>query len=533
LCTADESEYAGQWLPPNFRGNVSKLHGKVIDRKMDKWYFSNEDSTDPDKACYVRCTVSDEDHRSNNERLVYGHNLFLFMELVSTVRVDQSDYQTLSNQMKLSRAEREKEIEKHLEAKRRREEEEKKLMMGKKGHIDGDIKFSQEKIKRPPKRGEMMNRKKNQSPVGRKEEEEEEEGAKKGAKDEDKKPPVTDEKSPKDDGGGVEQEEDDDGWADEDYITVEMSAGWVMIPIAQTIASLGNKKSTKVVLDMSGGTPFSVVGIQRSDVPPRKGILEALKRIVGLKIPSKLEFLITIPPFQNSDLLQPIPPNVILPMTGISLIGVYRHYHVQSYRQQQIQAQYDHILPQTGTLPTGDPIFSSFPKILNDPAACRVLLLLWCKEIPQSTSLLQMKLSITSSADLLSSTAGLTLQYQIPENILEIFRKIILKLWRAMSCPNTSCPRTVLVESVKSIYRRELTLRSLVGLPTHSEVLASTAHLRESKTTTSKTGGDKKPGEGSLAAVLSTMSVDDLSREHVAHTPFNVRELLWGQEDGL
>jgi hypothetical protein len=130
-----------------------KLHGTVKETKLDKWYFSNEDSTDPDKSCYVRCTVSDEDHRSNNERLVYGKNLYLFMELVSTVRIDQSDYQTLSNQMKLSRAERDKEIQKHLEAKKKREEEEKKLMMRKKGHIDGDIKFNQEKIKRPPKRG--------------------------------------------------------------------------------------------------------------------------------------------------------------------------------------------------------------------------------------------------------------------------------------------------------------------------------------------------------------------------------------------
>jgi hypothetical protein len=139
-------------------------------------------------------------------------------------------------------------------------------------------------------------------------------------------------------------------------------------------------------------------------------------------------------------------------------------------------------------------------------------------------------LSLTSSADLLSSTAALTIQYQIPENILETFRRIILKLWRAMSCPNTSCPRTVLTESVKSIYRRELTLRSLVGLPTNSEVLSSTAHLKESKMTAT---GAKKAGEAFAggAAVLSSVNVDDLSREHVAHTPFNVRELLWGQDD--
>lgn len=489
-----------------------KLHGKVQEQKMDKWYFSNDDATDPDKSCYVRCTVSDEDHRSNNERLMYGNNLYLFVELVSTVRVDQSDYQTLSNQMKLSRAERDKEIQKHIEAKRKREEEEQKLMMGKKGHIDGDIKFSQEKVKRAPKRSDLKKGK----------------SEKLSATQETEEMPAEDKKSPaeepekKEEPKVEESEEEDDGWADEDYITVEMSAGWVMIPIASTLASLGTKTSTKVVLDMSGGTPFSVVGIQKSDVPPRKGLFEAIKRIVGIKIQSKLEFLITIPPFRNCDLLLPIPPNVILPMTGISLIGVYRHYHAQSYRQQQIQAQFDHILPQTGTLPTGDPIFSSFPKILNDPAACRVLLLLWSKEIPQN--ILNLNLSSKSSADLLS----VTIQYHIPENILEAFRRIILKLWRAMSCPNTTCPRTVLSESVKSIYRRELTIRALVGLPANSQVLTSTAHLKASSSTSANGKSGDVVGGG---AVLPSLHVDELSREHVAHTPFNVRELLWGQDD--
>lgn len=490
-----------------------KLHGTVKEKKLDKWYFSNEDSTDPDKSCYVRCTVSDEDHRSNNERLVYGKNLYLFMELVSTVRIDQSDYQTLSSQMKLSRAERDKDIQKHLEAKRKREEEEKKLLMRKKGHIDGDIKFSHEKIKRPPKRGDVRRGQREQEELQQDEQEEED------------NKPVAEEDEKQRQQEQAEVKEDEDGWADEDYITVEMSAGWVMIPIADTVASLGSNRSQKIVLDMSGGTPFSVVGIQKSDVPPRKGILEAIKRIVGIQIKSKLEFLISIPPFRNSDLLQPIPENVILPMAGISLIGVYRHYHVQSYRQQQIQAQIDHILPQTGTLPTGDPIFSSFPKILNDPAACRVLLLLWSKEIPQN--ILSLNLSPNASTDLISSTAALTIRYQIPENLLESFRRIILKLWRAMSCPNTTCPRTVLTESVKSIYRRELTIRSLVGLPADSGVLTSTAHLKSAN-------GSKKTGEAALvggAAMLPSLHVDELSREHVAHTPFNVRELLWGQDD--
>jgi hypothetical protein len=511
-----------------------KLHGTVQERKLDKWYFSNEDSTDPDKSCYVRCTVSDEDHRSNNERLVYGKNLYLFMELVSTVRIDQSDYQTLSNQMKLSRAERDKEIQKHLEAKKKREEEEKKLMMGKKGHIDGDIKFSQEKIKRAQKRGDV---KKGKQEKIQEEEEDDDEHDKRDSRG-DKKLSVKEAEKLKQAeqaaAAAAAAEEEETGWADEDYITVEMSAGWVMLPIADTLASLGPNRSHKIVLDMSGGTPFSVVGIQRSDVPPRKGILEAIKRIVGIQIKSKLEFLISIPPFRNSDLLQPIPDNVILPMAGISLIGVYRHYHVQSYRQQQIQAQFDHILPQTGTLPTGDPIFSSFPKILNDPAACRVLLLLWSKEIPQN--ILSLNLSSKASADLISSTAALTIQYKIPENILEAFRRIILKLWRAMSCPGTTCPRTVLTESVKSIYRRELTIRSLVGMPANSGVLTSTAHLKAANAVgkgVNTKGGAGAKGEALAGggAMLPSLHVDDLSREHVAHTPFNVRELLWGQDD--
>lgn len=43
--------------PPQFIGNVTKLHATLHASQPDRWLFSNGDESDPDKSCFVRCAM--------------------------------------------------------------------------------------------------------------------------------------------------------------------------------------------------------------------------------------------------------------------------------------------------------------------------------------------------------------------------------------------------------------------------------------------------------------------------------------------
>jgi hypothetical protein len=83
--------------PPEFLGNVTKLHATVHPSRPDTWQFSNEEEMDPDKSCFVRCSSTDmyrgdsatemHDNRNNNQRGTPLEELYLFVELTTTVRV--------------------------------------------------------------------------------------------------------------------------------------------------------------------------------------------------------------------------------------------------------------------------------------------------------------------------------------------------------------------------------------------------------------------------------------------------------------
>jgi hypothetical protein len=496
----------------------------------------------------VHCTVDDAAHRGKDPAKALGKNLYLFMELVSTIRVDKEDYHTLSAQMKASKSEMTEAFKKEKEERKRLERErEKAVMKKKKSHVDGDIRFAADKskLRRPKKRGEGDA----SADAPKEEESDEEDPAEKAAEEEAKK------KKAEEDAAVLEEEED--VWADEDFMTVEMSAGWVMIPIADTVAKAGGRGTTKITLDMCGGTPFSVVGIQKGDVPQRAGLIEMVKRIVGIKIHSKLELLISTVPKTDRTLLLPLPRNIILPEMSVSIVGVYRHFLANTLREHDLHSQIDRILPQSGSLPTGDPLFSSFPRILNDPAACRVLLLLWRMEAPKNISVIlnapppvmyastaaaggpgsAVPARVASTAAPAIGTAFATpSRYTIPARTLEVFRSVVLRLWRAMASPDTRPPRTTTAEPVKSIYRRELQLRALLGIKKTPTVLATTAHinaLKENEKNNKMRASQDLRASRASGVNAAALAEEDMSVMHVASTPFNVRELLWGSETYL
>ena len=78
--------------PPQFIGNVTKLHATVHPSRPDTWQFSNKEEMDPDKSCYVRCTASEyqKGDNSSNSKAASLDELYLFVELITTLRVPQS-----------------------------------------------------------------------------------------------------------------------------------------------------------------------------------------------------------------------------------------------------------------------------------------------------------------------------------------------------------------------------------------------------------------------------------------------------------
>lgn len=516
-----------------------KLHGDVKEKSLDIWQFSNDGEVDPDRTAFIHCSVSEEDHRGSDPTKIAGKNLYLFMELVSTVRVDEEDYQSIAAQMKASKSQFSEARRKEKEEMKRMEKERMDALNKKKKHIDGHIRFSADKskLRRPKKRGELL---------GNKEKE--------GSDDEeDNTAAVAEEEAQKKAAEEATIKEENEEWSpDEDFMTVEMSAGWVMIPIADTLASIDPRKgTTKITLDMCGGTPFSVVGIQDGDVPRRAGFIAMVKRFFGIKVHSKLEFLISTKVNVDRAFLLPLPRNIIIPDRCVSLVGVYRHFLAYTLREYELHSQIDRILPQSGKLPTGDPLLSSFPRILNDPAAARVLMLLWRMQAPQSVSLIhnyelpvqyasvavanpgnstdavlkktQALKSTPAPANMGTAAVSLT-NYTIPARTLEIFREVVLKLWRAMASPDTRPPRVVTAEAVKSIYRRELKLRKLVGIEATPAVLVNSAHIDAIK----ENEMNNKLRESNKAAPLADPDANGTMR--MSSTPFNVRELLWGSE---
>lgn len=62
LCrTSNPATAENPGSPPQFLGNVVKLHASIQEGKLDRWIFNSTDNLDPDTSCFVRCHSSDVD----------------------------------------------------------------------------------------------------------------------------------------------------------------------------------------------------------------------------------------------------------------------------------------------------------------------------------------------------------------------------------------------------------------------------------------------------------------------------------------
>ena len=91
LCESERVSSADEIAPPPvFLGNVTKLHATVDAKYVDTWKFTNAVEMDPDASCYVKCRVEVKQNASTEELVAALDQVYLFVELVTTVKVPSS-----------------------------------------------------------------------------------------------------------------------------------------------------------------------------------------------------------------------------------------------------------------------------------------------------------------------------------------------------------------------------------------------------------------------------------------------------------
>jgi hypothetical protein len=139
-----------------------------------------------------------------------------------------------------------------------------------------------------------------------------------------------------------------------------------------------------------------------------------------------------------------LPPNVVLPTSSLSIVGMYRVMLVKSYQASMDCGNREGHLPQTGNLHFSSALLSGFPRLLADQAAYRVLMSMWSKEAPLELMGKQGK-EITVG---LASTNRAT----------ELFKEVVLRVWRASNSPDAMPNKLRAVESIEDLYKRYLSL---------------------------------------------------------------------------
>jgi hypothetical protein len=341
---------------------------------------------------------------------------------------------------------------------------------------------------------------------------------------------------------------------------VEMCAAWAMIPISELIGTAGSKP-----FGMSGGTPFMNVNIRGVDIVNRSGAWQALKRNMGYQVKPKLSVLVTPPtafnvanppagatgpagrptsmsfrspgrpplmsfspvppnaidkPAKDDDtkLISLLPPQLVLPTNGITLVGIYRELLKENMRLKLDPC--DRVLPQTNVTMQQDVILGSFPKILADPATASVLMKLWATVVPDT--LTTKKLASITVADV--ST----------KRVKDAFHDVVLKLYRTLHCVDAQPDKLNPFETAETLYKREELIRRLCGLvPTAAGAVAG-AGPGAAGGSAAAPGATAAPtmGQPGTAAANATKT-DDFDITQVLYEPFNCRELHWSRNRSM
>jgi len=509
ICQTNKPPVEGEpGNPPLFLGNVTKLHASSHINYPDKWIFSNLEEIDPDKSCFVRCSASetyrnmtdignDKDKSKENNNVPPNEQLYLFIELITTIKLSREYKITKNGLRRLPKKKKEVEEEDSNGKDTKNNGNSGKNVNNTNSNNNNqnkkprDLNDATKSIMnsfltglrlRGNKEVEEYDRKRDASDSS---DDEDRKGrrnrrsrnkskrrssSRRGRKSRSRGRSRSDDESSDDDSDKDNDEYLEEDGPEEKY--VDMCCGWTMIPIAATLR--GNARKFKV--GMCGGTPFGLVAIKDEEVKQRPGVWQSLKRAFGFKVKSVLEILITasgpspkwisenvakkaatgVPSAQNnrstSDnaqilLTSILPPNIVIPTSSVTIVGIFRKLLRDSFK---LLDQSNRILPQTGVLHHADPLLSTFPRVLADAAGSRVLLLLWKQEFPaelNGKTYKDMSLLDTSNV-----------------RALQVFRNVILHLYNAFSCPALLPDKLKPFETEVELQLREKRIKEFIGM---------------------------------------------------------------------
>lgn len=270
-----------------------------------------------------------------------------------------------------------------------------------------------------------------------------------------------------------------------------------------------------------------------------------------------------------------LPRFIAVPMSGVPMMGIYRRLLLRAtslpfnaatapdaaapaaagggmmkmfgetltLEQQAAQLFHDHAdgenrrpnaaltMPHHATV--GDPIFSSFPRIIADPAASKVMFYLWSREMPAAVKGATKK--DCAMADALNVMSE------------ELFRGIVLRVWYAFSSPSAQRCRLRPMETIEDIRERENYMRLVVGvvaattpgigtgadgstnLNASSRGLGATGNFSQSRNLGSTTSSAVSAAGAAANAAGAGGQAVLLTDKDILHTPFHTKELMWNR----
>ena len=151
------------------------------------------------------------------------------------------------------------------------------------------------------------------------------------------------------------------------------------------------------------------------------GFFETVKRTLHIWVTPEIEFILRPIVSPESLLLTSVLPScIMLPTSAVSMVALFREAQLDA--RNTFPAYSDRMLPQTGHCgATLDIVLSSFPKLLADTAACRVLMYFWSREA--SHPILDMKAVTQTPSTKLSSTQQGMFTYDL-KNDLDLTKNV-------------------------------------------------------------------------------------------------------------
>jgi hypothetical protein len=303
----------------------------------------------------------------------------------------------------------------------------------------------------------------------------------------------------------------------DECVSVELCSGWALLSLDEALLT---GRPQVVRLALRGGSPFAAVKIGPDEVRPRAGLLQAMRRAVGLQIKSTLEILITplaaglgssstvadinqpsvgllspSRPTPSPSIAHTLPLHCVLPNRSASVVAMFRLQLIRALKLSHDTPE--RVLPQSNAnAPITDVVLSCIPRFLSDTASAAALLHLWTLEAPKE---------ITGKP-----ITQVTVADAQEPHVLETFKSLVARLYRAYYCVGSqSDPFLAGEESAAQVALREEQIIRLAQRPPPEGGFLSSLRADANE---------------AAAAGAQEVRVDE---EVQLYLPFHTRELVW------